>query len=65
MIDDPDEDGYRYPEPGERLWHRPWKRWIIVRALDCVRCVPQDEVPVRFEGSDELAVVKLKSLEEK
>lgn len=64
MIDDPGEVGYRYPFPGERLWHRPWRRWVIVRGLDCVRRIPEDEVPVRFEGSDELAVVKLKSLDD-
>lgn len=67
METDPDVPGYRYPDPGERLWHEPWARWVIVLAadpLDRVRVIPMDEVLVRYEGSEQRAVVKLRSLRE-
>lgn len=30
MIADPDEPGYRYPQPGEFLWHTTWMRWVVI-----------------------------------
>jgi hypothetical protein len=65
VITDPDVAGYRYPAPGERLWHAPWQCWMTVRAKGCTRCVPDDEVAATREDNGVRVVVKLRSLEER
>lgn len=66
MITDPDERGYRYPQPGERLWHQPARQWCTVLPpemsprhgdLEVIA-----EVPVALGPEHVCAVVKLRSL---
>lgn len=73
MEDDPDQPDYRYPVAGERLWHHPWRRWVIVRStLDGVAASATDEaslrvlgeVAVTFEDSGNRAIAKLRNLNE-
>ncbi len=62
MITDPNEAGYRYPQPGERYWHEPWQRWVIVDGDSPYGLIP-DEVAAHYEDEpDEKLVVKLRSL---
>lgn len=61
MITDPDDPGYRYPRPGERLWHEPSQRWVTVTAL--AEYDTGTEVPVIDEDGRRLTV-KLRSLRE-
>lgn len=64
MITDPDEPGYRYPRPGERLWHHAWSGgWCVVLGQPDYG-PSDDEVEVRCEGSGLQASVKLRNLEE-
>lgn len=58
MITDPDDPGYRYPQPDERLWHAPSQRWVAV-----VGDAGHDEAPVIDEDGRRLTV-KLRSLRE-
>lgn len=73
MIDDPDDPAYRYPEPGERLWHWRREQWVITlpadgpreRARDDISLRVLGEVTVEFEGTGRRAIVKLSNLEER
>ncbi len=56
MITDPDEPGYRYPQPGERLWHQPWQRWVTITGGSIA-----DEVWGRLDDGQSVSV-KLRSL---
>lgn len=62
MITDPDALDYRYPNPGERLWHAPWACWMTVLARGCSRCTPVGEVAATREDTGVRVVVKLASL---
>lgn len=61
MIDDPDDEDFRCPVPGERYWHRPWDRWVVISGEEWA---VSDEVAVVFEDTGQHGTVKLKSLEE-
>lgn len=63
LITDPDDPGYRYPQPGERLWHEPSQRWATVTVLERGRVPHVDEVSVIVEDC-EVRIVKLRSLRE-
>lgn len=63
MITDPDDPGYRYPQPGERLWHEPSQRWVTIIGTPDYGPVA-DEVDVRAADLDQAATVKLRSLRE-
>ena len=66
MITDPRQPGYRYPRPGERLWHRLWRQRVTViseepdRAAGAARA---GEVTVVIDAIGERAVANLDSLE--
>jgi hypothetical protein len=64
VISDPHHPDFRYPQPGERYWHRNWNRWctIVEPWPSLLPSLAQDEVPVRIE-SGKLATVKLRSLD--
>lgn len=61
MITDPDDRDYRFPQPGERLWHEPQQAWIRITG-DTPYGHVCDEVAGVFEDSSQSVVVKLRSL---
>lgn len=63
MITDPDKPGYRYPQPGDRLWHVPWQCWIVITGQP-VYGPSVDEVDGEREDNGQPVSVKLRSLEE-
>jgi hypothetical protein len=66
MITDPRQPGYRYPRPGERFWHRPWRQRVTVIADDPGGIGQHDdtaEVTVVIDATGEPAVANLRSLE--
>lgn len=62
MITDPDEPGYRYPQPGERLWHDPWQCWVTITGEPHYGPIA-DEVDGRLDDGRAVGV-KLRSLRE-
>lgn len=61
MIDDPVVSGYRYPQPGEQLWH-------LVSHRPCVVMQPpaglsRSDSYVRFADGTR-AIVKLRNVDE-
>jgi hypothetical protein len=70
VIDDPDDPDYRYPEPGERLWHWRRERWVTVLPADGPRDRAKDDASLRVLGEVAVeledghrAIVKLNNLE--
>lgn len=63
MITDPDEPGYRYPHTGERLWHRPSARWVVIHGQPSYGPIV-DEVDAHREHDGQRVTVKLRSLDE-
>lgn len=71
MIDDPDDPDYRYPEPGERFWHRR-HGWVATIPAYGRREAASDERGLRILGevavavaaTGKRAIVKLTNLEE-
>lgn len=63
MITDPDQPGYRFPQPGERYWHAPWECWVVIEGDTPYGHVP-DEVAALRESDGQKLVVKLRSLDE-
>jgi hypothetical protein len=71
VTDDPDDPNYRYPEPGERLWHWRREQWVVVipaygppeRAADERGLRVLGEVAVTIEATKERAIAKLTNLE--
>jgi len=67
VITDPRQPGYRYPRPGERFWHRPWRQRVTVISDDSGRVGEHDraaEVTVLIDATGEPAVANLCSLEQ-
>jgi hypothetical protein len=48
------------PNVGERLWHEPWRQWVIVRRPDTA--LPADEVAVTLAATGSKTTVKVRSL---
>lgn len=75
LSEDPDDPDYRYPTPGERLWHR-WGCWVVVAdeqdpgdaIIPAVAVVVDSEGGADGSGSPltvgDVVVVKVKSLYE-
>ena len=66
MITDPRQPGYRYPRPGERLWHRLWRQRVTVISEESGRAcgaAREGEVTVVIDAIGEPAVASLDSLE--
>jgi len=65
VITDPRQPGYRYPRPGERLWHRLWRQRVTVisEEPDRAGAARAGEVTVVIDAIGERAVANLDSLE--
>jgi hypothetical protein len=62
VTDDPEDPEYRYPLPGERLWHRS-QGWVTVE-MGGADLVVLGEVAATRERDGQAVTVKLRSLTE-